>query len=88
MESHIPEDTPALLTGDFNTEDFSVFTPVNALGYATVNSAETEFKTFRGYPLAIDNILYRESLLTPVARGMIDKDTSDHNLLWCEFHMN
>ena len=85
MEKHLPADTPAVLTGDFNTEDFTAFTPVTALGFALVNSTAHEFKTFRGDPVAIDNIVYREGIMTPEAIGMTDSDASDHNLLWCRF---
>ncbi len=85
MKHRVPVNTPAVLTGDFNTEDFSMFTPITDMGYATVNSAEKEFKTFRTNPLAIDNILYTTDNLTPIQCGMIDADTSDHNLLWCRF---
>ena len=88
MAEHLPADTPAVLTGDFNTEDFTLFTPLTARGYALVNCDETEFKTFRTNPVAIDNIVYTAASLTPVERGMIDKNTSDHNLLWCRFQIN
>ena len=87
MEGHIPQGRAAVLTGDFNTEDFSMFSPVTAMGYATVNSAEHTFKTFRTQPCAIDNILYTQDRLIPLQWGMVEADTSDHNLLWCKFHM-
>ncbi len=87
MASHIPEDIPAVLTGDFNTEDFSAFMPLKAIGYALANEAGHEYKTFRSNPTAIDNIVYRESFLKPVEQGMIDSDRSDHNLLWCRFEL-
>ncbi len=85
MQGNIPADIPTVLTGDFNTEDFTAFTPVKALGYALVNDTDHEYKTFRAPPLAIDNIVYRKDALTPADHGMIEKDTSDHNLLWCRF---
>lgn len=87
MAENLPADTPAVLTGDFNTEDFSLFAPLTGIGYALVNCAEHEFKTFRTIPVAIDNIVYSASCLTPMERGMVDKNTSDHNLLWCRFQM-
>ena len=74
MGKHIPTDTPAVLTGDFNTEDFTAFTPVKALGYALVNDTPHEYKTFRGNPAAIDNIVYRESSMTPAEYSMIESD--------------
>lgn len=85
MTVHIPAERPTVLMGDFNTEDFTAFDPLRAVGYGLVNSAEHEYKTFRPNPMAIDNILYREGYLTPTAVGMTDRDTSDHNLLWCRF---
>ena len=88
MAEHIPAHTPALLTGDFNTEDFTTFAPVTSLGYALVNDTAHEFKTFRHNPVAIDNIVYRQGRMTPEAFGMIESDASDHNLLWCRFELN
>ena len=85
MGKHLTPDTPAVLTGDFNTEDFSAFSPVRSLGYALVNDTAHEFKTFRKDPVAIDNILYREGSMIPAEYGMIESDASDHNLLWCRF---
>lgn len=85
MGKHLSENTPAVLTGDFNTEDFTAFTPVTSLGFSLVNDTPHEFKTFRGSPVAIDNIVYREGTMTPVAFGKTDSDASDHDLLWCRF---
>jgi endonuclease/exonuclease/phosphatase family metal-dependent hydrolase len=81
------EHLPVILTGDFNTADFSAFTPFQATGMELVNHAEQEYKTFRPHPAAIDNILYSRDSLTPLESGMIDRDTSDHNLLWCRFEI-
>ena len=88
MAKHLPANTPAVLTGDFNTEDFTAFAPVKSLGYALVNDTAHEFKTFRPYPVAIDNIVYREGDMTPEAFGMMNSDASDHNLLWCRFTLH
>ena len=85
MAGHLPADIPAVLTGDFNTEDFTVFSPLTDRGYATANCADREFKTFRSHPVAIDNIVYTASLLTPADSGMVDRPVSDHNLFWCSF---
>ena len=85
MAGHLPADIPAVLTGDFNTEDFTVFSPLTDRGYATANCADREFKTFRSHPVAIDNIVYTASLLTPADSGMVDRPVSDHNLFWCRF---
>lgn len=85
MAGHLPADIPAVLTGDFNTEDFAMFSPLTDRGYATANCADREFKTFRSHPVAIDNIVYTASLLTPADSGMVDRPVSDHNLFWCRF---
>ncbi|MBQ4113155.1 MAG: endonuclease/exonuclease/phosphatase family protein [Clostridia bacterium] len=79
--------TPTVLTGDFNTEDFASFFPVQQLGYSLVNDSFHKYNTFRTNPAAIDNIVYRDGLLTPMEYGMIQSDASDHNLLWCRFVM-
>ena len=85
MGKHISADTPAVLTGDFNTEDFRAFHSLERMGYALINNGNHTYKTFRTPPTAIDNIVYRKSHLTPIESGMIDSDRSDHNLLWCHF---
>ncbi|MBQ9151595.1 MAG: endonuclease/exonuclease/phosphatase family protein [Clostridia bacterium] len=87
MGKHIPADTPAVLTGDFNTEDFSAFSPLKALGYALINSEAHRFDTFRTTGIAIDNIVYSCDHLAPMACGMIDSNRSDHNLIWCRFEL-
>ena len=85
MDANIPPNIPAVLTGDFNTEDFNAFNPLKSIGYALANGEGHEYKTFRMPPRAIDNIVYRESFLKPVEKGMIESEYSDHNLLWCRF---
>ena len=85
MDANLSDGIPAVLTGDFNTEDFSAFSPVRNLGYGLVNDTPHEYKTFRTTPLAIDNIVYRESRLTPEAFGTVESDASDHDLLWARF---
>lgn len=82
-----PAKAPTVLTGDFNTENFAAFAPLNALGFALVNDSDHRYATFRTEPIAIDNIVYSADRLTPVASGMIDSPDSDHNLLWCRFEL-
>lgn len=84
---HVPEDSPAVLTGDFNTEDFAAFTPLTDIGFSLVNNSTHTYKTFRSPPLAIDNVVYRATELSLQEQGMIDSDHSDHNLLWCRFEI-
>ena len=87
MEENLSPAVPALLTADFNTDDLTVLSPVLEEGFIPVNTPNAPFLTFRPDAIAIDNILYRGSVLTPEAMGMIDSDYSDHNLLWCRFVM-
>ena len=84
----LPEPLPTVLTGDFNTDDFSALSPFRTAGMELVNNGEQEYKTFRTDPAAIDNILYSRDKLIPLESGMIDSDMSDHNLLWCRFQLN
>lgn len=84
METHIPKDSPCLLTGDFNTECDEDYTPLLALGMSALNVGR-RYVSFRNEPLAIDNIVYTPDQLSPVESGMVESDASDHNLLWCRF---
>ena len=79
---------PVILTGDFNTSDFTVFDGLTDLGFSLINNAEHSYPTFRGSSTPIDNIVYLTSYLTPAEHGMIDSDRSDHNLLWCRFDLH
>ena len=88
MKRNMPQNIPTVITGDFNTADFTAFSPFEKKGYALVNNAEHSYPTFRGSNSPIDNIVYLASYLTPVEHGMIDSDRSDHNLLWCQFKLN
>ena len=85
MEGNLPKNVPAALTGDFNTEDFHAFAPLESMGFTPLNGTVRSFKTFREPPAAIDNVLYAADKLTPVAYGMIEAPVSDHNLLWGRF---
>ena len=87
LETRIPPEIPAILAGDFNTDDFRAFEPYKAIGFALVNNEAQPYKTFRNPPAAIDHIIYRESLLTLVDQGMLESDRSDHNLLWARFEI-
>jgi endonuclease/exonuclease/phosphatase family metal-dependent hydrolase len=87
MTANVDKNLPTVLTGDFNTADFTAFAPLCDEGFSLVNNAETTYQTFRNPPEAIDNIVYRTACLTPVEQGMIDSDRSDHNLLWCRFNI-
>ena len=87
MDSHVGKAIPTVLTGDFNTEDFTAFAPLTDIGFSLVNNADHTYKTFRKPPIAIDNIVYRADCLAPVEHGMIASNRSDHNLLWCKFDL-
>ncbi len=81
----LPADMPVILTGDFNTEDFSLFAPLTAAGLALTNHARHRFPTFRTTRVAIDNILYDPTHLMPLAVGMPDSPASDHDPLIARF---
>ena len=87
IHANIEHESPVILTGDFNTELFDQFRGMSQRGMALLNNEETNIKTFRTEPLAIDNILYRHAHLAPMQYGVIDSDASDHNLLWCRFQL-
>ena len=87
IDEQIDKTTPTVLTGDFNTEDFTAFSPLADVGFSLINNPDHTYQTFRTTPIAIDNIIYRTDSLTPVDHGMIESDCSDHNLLWCRFEI-
>ena len=87
IDEHSDSTAPTVLTGDFNTEDFSAFGPLTSSGFSLINHSQQTYRTFRNPPLAIDNIVYSAATLAPVEHGMIDSDRSDHNLLWCRFEI-
>ena len=87
IRDNAPDHGPVVLTGDFNTADFTAFEPLLAQGFCLVNNEEHTYHTFRTTGIAIDNIVYRSASLIPTEQGMIDSDRSDHNLLWCRFEI-
>ncbi len=80
----IPAGTPAILTGDFNTEER--LSPVVDCAYSDINE-DHRYLTFRDPAKAIDRILYTHASLSPVSHGMVESDASDHNLLWSRFSL-
>ena len=72
----------AVLTGDFNTEDFSEFAPLLG-GKKLVNNAEHRLVTFPKYATAIDNIVLPERWRIKTAQTVTEAH-SDHFLLWAE----
>lgn len=76
-----------IVTGDFNVLSFDEFDVLTEGGYKIVNNSENRFDTYRGSDanfLAIDNIIYSESLEL-VNAGKNDSDCSDHNMLYATF---
>jgi hypothetical protein len=73
-----------ILTGDFNTADFSEFT---ILGANLINDQFRFYPTFPGGNSAIDNIVYTDSF-KEIASGTVTKSYSDHYMLWAEFELN
>ena len=84
MTEIIPTDIPAILSGDFNTEDR--LSPVVDGGFADVNE-DGGCKTFREPPVAIDRIVYTTAHLREIDHGMVESDASDHNPLWARFEL-
>ena len=73
-----------ILTGDFNTADFSEFTVV---GGNLINNTARWYPTFPGGNSAIDNIVYTDAF-KEIASGTVTKSFSDHYMLWAEFEIN
>ncbi len=82
MDNMIAADTPAVLTGDFNTEK-RLF-PIVENMFSDINE-NSLYKTFHAPRVAIDRIAYTKAHMTPVDHGMVESDASDHNLLWGRF---
>jgi endonuclease/exonuclease/phosphatase family metal-dependent hydrolase len=73
-----------ILTGDFNTADFTEFT---ILGANLINKVGRWYPTFPGGNSAIDNIVYTDAF-KEIASGTVTKSFSDHYMLWAEFEIN
>lgn len=72
-----------ILTGDFNTANFSEF---SILGGNLINNLGRSYPTFPGSTSAIDNIVFSDSF-KETASGTVTKSYSDHYLLWAEFEL-
>lgn len=73
------------LTGDFNTENFDDFSPIEN-GTLTNNSL-TRFESFPSTRIAIDNIVYSNDF-TRLDANTYPSTNSDHIMLWAEFEKN
>lgn len=74
----------AILTGDFNTQDFAEFAP---LGDVTLcNRADRRMVTFPGHQIAIDNIIFPKNR-RELDAGTVTDSHSDHYLLWTEVEL-
>ena len=73
-----------ILTGDFNTADFSEFT---VLGANLINNVGRWYPTFPGGNSAIDNIVYTDCF-KEIASGTVTESHSDHYMVWAEFEIN
>ena len=73
-----------ILTGDFNTADFTEFT---ILGANLLNHAARWYPTFPGGNSAIDNIIYTDCF-KELASGTVTQSYSDHYMVWAEFEIN
>ncbi|MGM9643209.1 MAG: endonuclease/exonuclease/phosphatase family protein [Eubacteriales bacterium] len=72
-----------ILTGDFNTADFTEF---GVLGGCLINNDLRHYPTFESGS-AIDNIVFCASF-TENSSGYVTKSYSDHRLLWAELNWN
>lgn len=79
---------PTLITGDFNVQALDELSPFGEYGFKTINDEHAHYATFRPTPMGIDHILYLQDKFNPIDHGMLDYDTSDHNLLWCRFSLS
>ena len=73
-----------ILTGDFNTADFTEFT---IIGANLINHAARWYPTFPGGNSAIDNIVYTDCF-KEIASGTVTQSYSDHYMVWAEFEIN
>jgi endonuclease/exonuclease/phosphatase family metal-dependent hydrolase len=73
-----------ILTGDFNTSDFSEFL---ILGGNLLNNTSRSYPTFPGSSKPIDNIVFSDSF-KEISSGTVTKSYSDHYMLWAEFTLN
>lgn len=73
-----------IVTGDFNTADFSEFT---VLGGNLINNSTRKYPTFPSSMSSIDNIVYSDSF-KETASGNVTESYSDHYMLWAEFEIN
>jgi len=76
----LPKHSPFVVTGDFNTEDFSEFAP---LGGQLMNREENRILSFYPTGIAIDNIVLSAHWKMG-ENGMAESLHSDHNMIWCD----
>ncbi len=86
--SEVSEKTDAckdfILTGDFNTADFSEF---RVLGGNLINNDVRKYPTFPSSMSSIDNIVYSD-IFKETASGYVTGSYSDHYMLWAEFEIS
>lgn len=77
--------TTYVLTGDFNTQDYSEFT---VLGYGgMLNNAQRHYVTFPGNKSSIDNIVFSGNFKISKS-GTVAESYSDHRMLWAELALS
>ena len=79
IAAQLPSDAPWIVTGDFNTEDFSEFAP---LGGTLANCEEQKLLSYYPGGKAIDNIIFSHHW-RPADAAMIESTHSDHNMIVC-----
>lgn len=72
-----------IITGDFNTANFSEF---DVLGADLINNSARNYPTFTSSKKAIDNIVYSNAF-KETSSGYVTRSYSDHCLLWAEFEI-
>ncbi len=80
----VPAGEPWILTGDFNTGDFTEFDVIDH--GEMLNCAEHRMLSFAETGLAIDNVVLSHAWKM-LDFGMLENNHSDHYMIWCNAHM-
>ncbi len=79
----VDQDKPYLITGDFNTADFTEFSDFVAAGASLANCDEHYLKSFISTGKGIDNIIVSKHF-TIVNVGIYDEIHSDHKMIYAD----
>ncbi len=81
LNEHLKTCEPLVLTGDFNTDDMTLFRKIENVEY--VMNEETAIVTFPANGETIDNIIYRGNIRVENF-GTVQNSHSDHYMLWAQ----